>query len=126
MDGINAISDRAALGDIHGSAVEGSLGGPAPAARPRNLGEAAQQFESLLIGELLRMAHSGEGGWLGSGEDDTASPAIGLAEDSLAQAISSHGGLGLSSYVVHSLSKSNGASAAPKPQAAMSLKHDPD
>ena len=62
-------------------------------------------LEALLIGELLRSAHSEDGGWLGSGEDSTAAPAIGMAEESLAQAISSHGGLGLSKFIVQSMSK---------------------
>lgn len=105
MNGINALAGRAPIEDIVGGTTAGAVGELGPSRRPRNLPEAAQQFESLLIGELLRMAHSGEGGWLGSGEDSTASPAIGLAEDSLAEAISSHGGLGLSKYVVQSLSK---------------------
>jgi Rod binding domain-containing protein len=105
MDRISALAGRGPMEGIIGETVTGAAGELGPSRRPRNLPEAAQQFESLLIGELLRMAHSGEGGWLGSGEGSTASPAIGLAEDSLAQAISSHGGLGLSNYVVQSLSK---------------------
>ena len=75
------------------------------ATRPRDVKQAAQQFEALLITELLRLAHGEEGGWLGTGEDSTASSAVGLAEESLAQSISSNGGLGLSDLVAKDLSK---------------------
>ena len=73
------------------------------ALRPRNVKQASQQFEALLITELLRLAHGEEGGWLGTGEDSTASSAIGLAEESLAQTISASGGLGLSDLVTKDL-----------------------
>ena len=73
--------------------------------RPRDVKQAAQQFEALLITELLRLAHGEEGGWLGTGEDSTASSAVGLAEESLAQSISANGGLGLSNLVAENLTK---------------------
>jgi len=72
--------------------------GPQPAIK-----KAGQQFEALLIGELLRMTHSGEESWLGSGEDSSSSCAMGVAEESLAQAISSRGGFGLGNLVTESL-----------------------
>lgn len=105
MASINALAGQAPIEGPSGDTIAGTGGAMDPSKRPRNLPEAAQQFESLLIAELLRMSHSEEVGWLGSGEDSTASPAMGMAEESLAQAISSHGGLGLSKYVVQSLSK---------------------
>jgi|GEM_PF-2029774 len=105
MAGIDALNSKAALAGAVGELGAASNGGAGSPARPKNLPEAARQFEALLIAELLRCAHSDEGGWLGSGDDTTASPAIGMAEESLAQAISSHGGLGLSKYIVQSMSK---------------------
>jgi Rod binding domain-containing protein len=71
------------------------------AARP--IKQAGQQFEALLIGELLRMTHTGEESWLGSGEDSASSCAMGVAEESLAQVISSQGGFGLGNLVTESL-----------------------
>jgi Rod binding domain-containing protein len=65
--------------------------------------KAGQQFEALMIAELLRMTHSEEGGWLGSGEESANSAAMGVAEESLAQAFSSTGGFGLAALVTKSL-----------------------
>jgi Rod binding domain-containing protein len=72
----------------------------APASANRKAG---QQFEALLIAELLRMTHGEEGSWLGSGEDSASSAAMGVAEESLAQAFSSTGGFGLANLVTKSL-----------------------
>lgn len=105
MAGIDALAGQPPLESITGTPVTATGGDLDPSQRPRNLPQAAQQFEALLIGELLRSAHSEDGGWLGTGEDSTAAPAMGRAEESLAQAISSHGGLGLSKYIVQSMSK---------------------
>jgi Rod binding domain-containing protein len=69
----------------------------------RPIKQAGQQFEALLISELLRMTHSGEEGWLGSGEDSASSCATGVAEESLAQAIAAQGGFGIGNLVTRSL-----------------------
>jgi hypothetical protein len=45
---------------------------------PAKIRDAAQQFEALLIGQLLETASQG-GGWLGSGEDSASSCANGFA-----------------------------------------------
>lgn len=105
MAAIDSLTTQASLGNVLSPSLAAAGAEADPSRRPRSLPEAAEQFESLLIAELLRSAHGGDGGWLGSGEDSTSSPAIGMAEESLAQAISSHGGLGLSKCVVRSLSK---------------------
>jgi hypothetical protein len=56
-----------------------------------------------MIAELLRMTHGDEGGWLGSGEDAASSSAVSIAEESLAQVLSSRGGFGLSEIVEKTL-----------------------
>ena len=67
---------------------------------PEKIRNAASQFESLLVGEMLKSMHEdGEEGWLGTGDDQTASSAMQLADEYLAQAISKHGGLGLSKLI---------------------------
>jgi peptidoglycan hydrolase FlgJ len=67
---------------------------------PEKIHNAAGQFESLLLGEVLKSMHEdGEQGWLGSGEDQTAASAMSLADEYLAQAITSHGGLGLAQMI---------------------------
>jgi Rod binding domain-containing protein len=73
---------------------------------PEQIHHAAQQFESLLMTQLLRTAHSDDEGWLGTGDDQTASSAMGLAEEQLAQALSVRGGLGLSDLIEQGLTKS--------------------
>jgi Rod binding domain-containing protein len=78
---------------------------------PQKIREAASQFESLLIGQVLKSMHEdGEDGWLGSGEDQTASTAMSLADEYLAQAISKHGGLGLAEMIARRLDPANNSS----------------
>lgn len=76
-----------------------------PAERPpQNVAEAAQQFEALMIGELLKAARGDENGWLGSGEDTGDATAAALAEEQFAQALARSGGLGLGKLIQKSLS----------------------
>jgi len=70
---------------------------------PRNVKQAGQQFEALLISQVLKMTHGEDGGWLGSGEDSASSCAMGIAEESLSQSLASKGGFGLASLVTKSL-----------------------
>ena len=88
-----------------------TLGG-APAGKkdsPEQIHRAAQQFESLLITQILKSAHGEDEGWLGTGDDQTASSAMGIAEEQLAQSLSSRGGLGLSKLIEQGLTKSTNA-----------------
>jgi Rod binding domain-containing protein len=76
-----------------------------PSARPgassAKIEDAARQFEALLVGQLLRSARqAGSEGWLGTGEDQTASSVMELAEEQFAQALTSQGGLGLAGMIV--------------------------
>ena len=66
--------------------------------------KASQQFESLLIGEMLKSAREeGSEGWLGSGGSTGDDSAMGMAESQLANALSQNGGLGLSKEIERSL-----------------------
>ena len=76
---------------------------------PAKIHSAAQQFESLLISELLKTAHDDSEGWLGTGDDAAASSAFGIAEQQLAQALSARGGLGLTPLIEKGLTKSTNA-----------------
>ena len=83
----------------------GSASGPRAKNDPAAIMDAARQFEALLLAQMLRAAREAEaGGWLGSGEDQAASSAMGLAEEQFAQALSAQGGLGLASLIVSGLS----------------------
>jgi Rod binding domain-containing protein len=76
---------------------------------PDKIHHAAQQFESLLISQILKTAHSDSEGWLGTGDDQAGSSAMAIAEEQLAQSLSARGGLGLSSLIEKGLTKSTNA-----------------
>jgi Rod binding domain-containing protein len=84
---------------------------------PQKIHEAASQFESLLIGQMLKATHEdGEGGWLGTGEDQTASSATGMADEYLAQSMSKRGGFGLAKSIAAGLAKASSSNPATQPQ----------
>jgi peptidoglycan hydrolase FlgJ len=91
----------------------GPTGVPASAAAPKDdpvkVKEAATQFEALLIGQMMKSMRDSEGGWLGTGEDDSSSSAMEYAQESFAQAMAANGGLGLASMVSKGLSKAPGS-----------------
>jgi Rod binding domain-containing protein len=77
---------------------------------PEKIHHAAQQFESLLISQILKGAHPDDSeGWLGTGDDEAASSAMGIAEEQFAQALSARGGLGLAALIEKGLTKSTNA-----------------
>ncbi len=91
-----------------GKISETPAGGAALPARedPVRIKEAAMQFESLLLAQILKsMREAGSEGWLGGGEDQASLPALELAEEQFAQALSARGGLGLSDLVVSGLTR---------------------
>ena len=68
--------------------------------RKKKTKDAAVQFESLLVSQILKSAHSEDGGWLGAGEEDqTAGSAMQMADEYFARALTSHGGLGLARMI---------------------------
>jgi Rod binding domain-containing protein len=75
--------------------------------------DAAVQFESLLVGQILKSAHAEDGGWLGAGEEDqTAGSAMQMADEYFARALTSHGGLGLARMISNSLDQASATAAA--------------
>ena len=66
--------------------------------------QAAQQFEALLIGQILHSAQSSDGGWLGS-DDSSGSCATDFAEEQLANTIAQQGGFGLAKMISQDLQK---------------------
>ena len=65
---------------------------------PAKIHDAAQQFEALLVRQILETVSQG-GGWLGSGEDSASGCANSFAEQQLAAMIAKQGGLGLSKLI---------------------------
>jgi Rod binding domain-containing protein len=96
--------------------VAGSPASPSSATKssskkddPARVTHAAQEFESLLIAQLLKsMRESDSGGWLGTGSDQAGAHAMELAEEQLAQALAHQGGLGLAKLVVSGLKRAEG------------------
>jgi len=83
---------------------------------PKNIPQAAQQFEALLISEMLKSAHGeGSAGWLAEGDDQAGSSMAEFAEEHLAQTMASAGGFGLASRIAKGLER---ADAAARPSAA--------
>jgi Rod binding domain-containing protein len=79
-------------------------GGPEDSRNPRLLKRAAAEFESLLVSELLKsMRETGSEGWLGAGDDQAGSTMIEMAEQQVAQAIASSGGIGLSKLILEGI-----------------------
>jgi peptidoglycan hydrolase FlgJ len=75
------------------------------------LDDAAQQFESLMIGELLKSSREAgsSGGWLGTGEEDQAGEtAVDMAEQQFASVMAKQGGIGLTKFITHSLTPQSG------------------
>jgi peptidoglycan hydrolase FlgJ len=82
---------------------------------PNKIKHAAKQFEGLIIGQILKSVHEASNeGWMGTGEDQSGSTAIELAEEQFAQAMANGGGLGLAKMVEKGLaSRSKTASSVP-------------
>jgi Rod binding domain-containing protein len=57
-----------------------------------------------MIGQIMKGMHEEDGeGWLGTGEDQTASSAMGMADEYFAKAMASKGGLGLANMISKNL-----------------------
>jgi len=66
---------------------------------------ASQDFEALLVAQMLRSVREEGSGWLGTGDDEASSAAFGLGEEQLARALTTGGGLGLSRVIEAGLQK---------------------
>lgn len=84
------------------------------AVNPARLHDAAQQFEALLIGQILETA-APEGGWLGAGEDSAGSCANSFAQQQLALMMAKQGGVGLAKLIESDRGLQAGSPATPAP-----------
>jgi Rod binding domain-containing protein len=90
------------IDNISGSAmaVSTAAGGIPKHDNPAKIHEAAQQFESLLISQLLKTSHdAGGSGWLGTDDDDAGQTGIGFGEEQFARMMASSGGIGLAPMI---------------------------
>lgn len=101
----DSLSSLASLSSLSGMNGSGSKGKDSAA----KIKDTAQQFEALMIGELLRTSReaasdAGGGGWLGTGEEDQAGQAaLDMAEQQFATAMAKGGGIGLTNFITHTL-----------------------
>jgi len=72
---------------------------------PEKIKHAAQQFEALLFGQMMKSMHDADGGWLGTGDDESASSAMEYGQEVFAQSMAANGGLGLANLVSNGLQK---------------------
>jgi len=70
---------------------------------PAKVRGAAQQFEALLIGQMMRSVRESGSGWLGSGGDSSGDCATEYAEQQFATVMSQQGGLGLTNLISRGL-----------------------
>ena len=90
--------------------------GPSP--KPDKLHKAAQEFEALLVGQMLKSARpDGSDGWLGSGDSGADDSAMDMAESQLTNALSSGRGIGLASVIERDMRKSGAQNTAETPPA---------
>jgi len=79
---------------------------------PGKIQGAAQQFEALLLGQILHSAHDADSVWLGSG-DSSSSCATDLAEEQLASTMAQQGGLGLAKMITEGLQRESSTRQTP-------------
>jgi Rod binding domain-containing protein len=73
-----------------------------PSRDPQKIADAARQFESLLIAQMVRSMREAECA-LSGGEDSANATAMEMAEQQFSQVLAANGGLGLASLVVKGL-----------------------
>ena len=72
--------------------------------QPKKIHDAAQQFEALMVGEMLKTARESDpDGWMGTDEGTGDDSAMDMAESQFANALAKNGGLGLSKMIESSL-----------------------
>jgi Rod binding domain-containing protein len=78
--------------------LQPAAGQPAAARDEAKVRDAAQQFEALLIAQLLRTARESSG-------EESSDAAFGYAEEQFAAVMAKQGGLGLADLIAAGLSK---------------------
>ena len=87
----------------HATASAAAPRDPASPRDPAKIHDAAQQFEALLLGQMLRTERQSGSGWLGSGEDASSECVTDYAEQQFAAVLAQNGGLGIATLVAKGL-----------------------
>ena len=107
------MSDIASMSGPQMPLLSSGLDAPSTKDSPEKIEQAAKQFESLLIAQLMKSMHdAGSKGWLGE-EDESSACASEMAEEQFAQALANGGGLGLARMIIQGLSRSSPDSHGP-------------
>jgi Rod binding domain-containing protein len=72
---------------------------------PAKIHDAAEQFEALLIGQMLHSVREGGGNWLKTGDGQSGDCATDFAEQQFAATMAKQGGLGLATLISSGLSR---------------------
>lgn len=76
---------------------------PAPKNDPARVKQAAEQFEALMIGQMMKsISEAEESGPMAEEKDQAGSSALQLAQEQFAKALAARGGLGLASVFTKS------------------------
>ena len=90
------------------------------------LGEAARQFEALLLAQILKSARQSSSGGLTGETDASGGCAMEYAEEQVAALLSQRGGLGIANILIAGLrNEQSAANAAQEAAAASSLAGPP-
>ncbi|MGO9242274.1 MAG: hypothetical protein ACLPXM_00675 [Terriglobales bacterium] len=76
---------------------------------PRNIHQVAQEFESLLIEQILKSAKFGEPG---ADSNTTSGSMMAVAQENLARLISQNGGIGMAQFLEKSLHQTSAIPAS--------------
>ena len=91
---------------------------PAPGKKnePARVKHAAEQFEALMIGQMMKsIRESEESGPMAEEKDQAGSSALQLAQEQFAQALAARGGLGLARVFTKSFPATDSTSAPVSP-----------
>ena len=90
--------------DLNPASVAG-MTGKAKHDDPTKVKETAQQFEAMLIAQLMKSSREcSAGGWGGESEDKAGDSMMDIAEQQLSQVLAARGGLGLANLVIQGIS----------------------
>jgi flagellar protein FlgJ len=89
---------------------------PTASADPKRIAkihDAAQQFEALMITQMMKtVRETNSDGWLSDGGETGEDSTMSMAEAQFAQAMASRGGLGLAKMIVKAMTPSSASSAS--------------
>ncbi len=85
----------------------------------KDIGQAAKDFEALLLTQILKTAREGNGGgWLGGGDDQAGATMVEVAEEHLAKTLAAGRGLGIAQLLLSHIAHQSPTDSPGVPQPA--------